>query len=66
MAKNLYEKIKNKSIDEMVELLTHVYIGGFFSFFSFVPDEDFIKSLPNYDEFYNTIKSKLMEEVNDV
>lgn len=59
---NLYEKIKNKSIDEMTEMLVYFYLGGFCSFFSFEPNEDFIKSIPNYDEFYNAIKSKLMEE----
>lgn len=60
---NFYEEIKNKSIEEMAEFLTGVYLAGYCSLFSFVPDEDFIKTLPNYENFYNAIKSKLMEEM---
>lgn len=59
---NLYEKIKNQSIEEMTGFLVAVYAGGACSLFSFVPDENFIKSLPNYDEVYNMLKTKLMEE----
>ena len=59
---NFYEKIKNKSIEEMTGFLITVYVGGACSLFSFVPDENFAKSLPNYDEVYNMLKTKLMEE----
>ena len=62
---NFYEKIKNKSIEEMTELLVAFYIVGTCSLFSFTPDESFIKSLPNYDELYNVVKTKLMEEDYD-
>lgn len=59
---NFYEKIKNKSVEEMTDFLVSFYVGGACSFFSFTPDESFIKSLPNYDELYNIVKTNLMEE----
>ena len=59
---NFYEEIKNKSIEEMAELLVKFYLAGYCNFFSFTPDEDFIKTLPNYEDFYNEVKTKLMEE----
>jgi hypothetical protein len=49
----------------MTEFLVAVYVGGACSLFSFVPDENFAKSLPNYDEVYNMLKTKLMEEDYD-
>lgn len=61
----LYEKIKNMSIDEMAESLICLSIGSAFAFiFKFEPDKDFIKSLPNYNEFYNKTKQTL-QEAND-
>lgn len=61
-----YEKIKNMSIDEMTEYLTCLSIGSWCTFFQFTPEKDFIKSLPNYEEFYNKTKSMLMEERKEV
>lgn len=62
----LYEKIKNMSIDEMTEYLTCLSIGSRCTFFQFTPKKDFIKSLSNYEEFYNKVKSTLMEEREEV
>lgn len=59
---NFYEQIKNKSTEEMAEFLVEIYLAGFFSFFNFTPNKDFIKALPNYEDFYNAMKSKLVEE----
>lgn len=61
-----YEKIKNMSIDEMTEYLTCLSIGSWCTFFQFTPEKDFIKSLSNYEEFYNKTKSMLMEERKEV
>ena len=61
-----YEKIKNMSIDEMTEYLTYLSIGSWCTFFQFIPEKDFIKTLSNYEEFYNKTKSMLMEEREEV
>ena len=60
---NFYEQTKNKSIEEMAEFLVGIYLAGYCSFFNFTPNENFIKTLPNYEDFYNSVKSKLMEEI---
>ena len=59
---NFYEQIKNKSTEEMASFLVEIYFAGYCSFFNFTPNKSFIKTLPNYEDFYKAMKSKLMEE----
>lgn len=61
---NFYEKIKSMSIDEMTEFFVEIYVGSFFSVLGseHVPTQEFIKSMPQYEESFNATKKMLLEE----
>ena len=61
---NLYEKIKNMSEDEMADLFSTISVCSFFSVFGskHIPSKDFIKSMPQYEESFNAMKTMLLEE----
>ena len=57
----IYEKIKNMSVDEMTEFLVDFcVISSCYLIFRFEADKDFVKSLPNYNDFCDKAKEMLM------
>ena len=61
---NLYEKVKNMSIDEMAEFLNYVACSSFFVLFGMEKTvaPEYIKSLPQYQETLASAKEMLLSE----
>ena len=61
---NLYEKVKNMSIDEMAEFLNYVACSSFFVLFGMEKTvaPEYIKSLPQYRETLASAKEMLLSE----
>ena len=62
--KNFYEKLKKMSVDEMTEFFVEMCVGSFFSAFgsTHIPSQEFIKSMPQYNESYTSIKNMLLSD----